>query len=345
MPVENHIGRSEETPIKHAHFKAQMAAHANTTAAILKKYPGWANPFYLYIDINAGDGGTKDDPGSPLIAINILRNTRGMQYRALLIELDEGHAATLERRVAYAHHATVKQGDHNIVLREYIQEAHKPEKTYGLLFADPNGIDPAWDLLADFAEVFPKVDIMIYIAATSLKRVRLWKNNNGYEAEPCLAEHIDSIGKKHWIIREPRGVQQWTFLIGTNWKALPRYEKFGFYQLTAPQGQRVLQKTNYTAEELRQQALELQLELPVAPPPPPPPPYSTYWEYLRHPQFKAVRQLAIERSGGICERCGMRTVTEVHHVTYPAWGTFEDNADGLLAVCHQCHCEIHGKAS
>jgi len=72
------------------------------------------------------------------------------------------------------------------------------------------------------------------------------------------------------------------------------------------------------------------------------PAYLSYTEYLRHPRYRAVRAKAIERSGGVCEMCGERPVTEVHHLRYPEWGTF-DTVDNLLAVCHECHCEIHGK--
>lgn len=71
-------------------------------------------------------------------------------------------------------------------------------------------------------------------------------------------------------------------------------------------------------------------------------PYSTYQEYLAHPKYRAVRAQAIKRSGGICERCGKRPVTEVHHLRYPKWGTF-DVVENLQAICHECHCEIHGK--
>jgi len=48
------------------------------------------------------------------------------------------------------------------------------------------------------------------------------------------------------------------------------------------------------------------------------------------------------RSKGLCEVCGKHPPTEVHHLRYPPWGTF-DTEDNLLAVCHPCHCEIHGK--
>lgn len=70
-------------------------------------------------------------------------------------------------------------------------------------------------------------------------------------------------------------------------------------------------------------------------------PYRSYADYLRHPSFLAVRDCAVNRSGGICELCGNRSVTEVHHRVYPRWGTFDD-PDGLIAVCHQCHCKAHG---
>jgi predicted HNH restriction endonuclease len=35
-------------------------------------------------------------------------------------------------------------------------------------------------------------------------------------------------------------------------------------------------------------------------------------------------------------------VTQVHHVRYPPWGTF-DTEENLLALCRPCHAAIHGK--
>lgn len=71
-------------------------------------------------------------------------------------------------------------------------------------------------------------------------------------------------------------------------------------------------------------------------------PYRTYDEYLRHPKYRAVRAVAFKRAAGRCERCKRRPPTEAHHLRYPPWGTF-DVAGNLLVICHQCHCEIHGK--
>jgi uncharacterized membrane protein len=68
----------------------------------------------------------------------------------------------------------------------------------------------------------------------------------------------------------------------------------------------------------------------------------SYAEYLRHPRFRAVRAVVMARSGAVCERCHQRPPTEVHHLRYPPWGTF-DVPENLIAICRQCHAEIHGK--
>jgi hypothetical protein len=51
-------------------------------------------------------------------------------------------------------------------------------------------------------------------------------------------------------------------------------------------------------------------------------PYRTYAEYLQHPRFRAVRLEAMRRAHWRCQRCGARA-TEVHHLRYPPWGTFD----------------------
>jgi hypothetical protein len=71
--------------------------------------------------------------------------------------------------------------------------------------------------------------------------------------------------------------------------------------------------------------------------------YSTYQEYLRHPVFLAARAVAMARANYRCSRCQTARATEVHHVRYPPWGTF-DVPENLQPVCHACHCQIEGKA-
>jgi len=50
----------------------------------------------------------------------------------------------------------------------------------------------------------------------------------------------------------------------------------------------------------------------------------------------------MRRANGRCERCHARPATEVHHLRYPPWGTF-DLPTNLIALCRPCHAAIHGK--
>lgn len=70
--------------------------------------------------------------------------------------------------------------------------------------------------------------------------------------------------------------------------------------------------------------------------------YSTYDDYLRHPIFLAARTVAMKRAGWLCA-CG-DPATEVHHLDYPPWGTF-DVPSNLQPICHPCHCRLEGKDS
>ena len=70
--------------------------------------------------------------------------------------------------------------------------------------------------------------------------------------------------------------------------------------------------------------------------------YKTYAEYLKHPKFLTVRAEVLESAKGICQDCKSAIATQVHHLKYPKWGTF-DVAENMIAICHKCHCKRHGK--
>jgi len=70
--------------------------------------------------------------------------------------------------------------------------------------------------------------------------------------------------------------------------------------------------------------------------------YSSYYEYLRHPKFLAIKAEAQRRAGGSCEVCHKQQDLEPHHIRYPAWGTF-DTPENIVMICRKCHCIVHGK--
>jgi hypothetical protein len=337
MPTKNGIGYSQHTPTKHDHYRMLLEIQIPIVGHILRRHT-WAWNGYLHFDITAGNGGSPDEPGSPAIFKQVI-TAAALPYHAIFIEREPCNAETLQSVLSGNDHVTIECGDHAGVLPRYIQNCpvdFAAHKIYGSLFVDPTGSEPPWSLLRDFGATYNKIDIVIYLSATNIKRIR-----KSLDIQQDLLDSIRQIPKKHWLVREHCGRHQWTFLLGTNWADYPDWQAGGFYKMKSPAGERIIQELNYTNEERIALARRDQLELPLFPQDDPP--YRTYAEYLKHPRYLAARRQALERSGGICEQCKERTVTEVHHIEYPAWGTFEKNADKLLAVCHVCHCEIHGK--
>lgn len=69
-----------------------------------------------------------------------------------------------------------------------------------------------------------------------------------------------------------------------------------------------------------------------------------YQRYLASPWWQWVRGMAMQRAQarlyGACERCGERRAIDVHHLSYVRLGA--EWPEDLLAVCRECHAELHG---
>jgi hypothetical protein len=66
-----------------------------------------------------------------------------------------------------------------------------------------------------------------------------------------------------------------------------------------------------------------------------------YYQYLSTPEWRAIRQRVINRAGKVCEGCGEREASIVHHMTYQRRG--REFLLDLIAVCRECHDLIHKK--
>lgn len=62
-------------------------------------------------------------------------------------------------------------------------------------------------------------------------------------------------------------------------------------------------------------------------------------EYLKTPKWQALRAKVLNRAKGICEGCGEKPATEVHHLTYDHWR--DELLFELVAVCRDCHAKCH----
>ena len=64
-----------------------------------------------------------------------------------------------------------------------------------------------------------------------------------------------------------------------------------------------------------------------------------YNQYLDSPAWQARRRAVMARSRGICEGCGSRPATQVHHLTYA--NVCNEFLWELKAVCDHCHQRCH----
>ncbi|MBF0345600.1 MAG: HNH endonuclease [Nitrospirae bacterium] len=67
----------------------------------------------------------------------------------------------------------------------------------------------------------------------------------------------------------------------------------------------------------------------------------TYYEYLKSPEWKALRLQALQRDNFKCQRCASTNNLQGHHVRYPKFYR-DDHIDNIKIVCGQCHEKIHG---
>ena len=67
--------------------------------------------------------------------------------------------------------------------------------------------------------------------------------------------------------------------------------------------------------------------------------HTAYSWYLGSAFWRERREHILQRANHTCEKCGGRPATEVHHLTYLR--VFNEFPSDLLALCRQCHAEIH----
>jgi len=322
MPVTNGIGHGDYTHHKHEHLAGILRMHLDICAGIARngRLARW-----WYLDLNAGDG-----TGSPYVAWSVLaEKSPCFPTTCVFVEHNPETYAQLAAMYDGVDATCCPQRNRDVLAR--LAPSFRGAD-HGIAFHDPNGeVDFDLDMLRQLRNT--KIDVVIYYAATAHKRMAAaFQDKRGVRLASITAQDI----KPHWLIRVPEGAHQWTMLIGTGWADFPAWERRGFYRLHSPRGQDLFDRLNHTTRERNARNPQL--------PGFNEPPYRTYREYLRHPRFLAVRAEVMQRAGGVCEVCRGAAATQVHHLRYPKWGTF-DTPENLQAICYPCHCRVHGKDS
>jgi len=252
-------GQSTFTIDKQYGLDRVLAQWFSIAEKVTSKHHQWAGRDIHYIDMNAGTGYNYevDCEGSPLIALRLaldkFENTgKDTRVKAWFLERNKLNFQELCERVyereifkvfgAKRIDPTCLNGDSSKLLFDTI-EPTLPQKQFGLIYFDPNGIKMnstesvfgVADQLSSM-EKFKYTDILIRFAGTNYKRVR-----TVHSKYPPLIDQLSKINKKQWICRQihinekgQRDPNQWTFLFGTNWSDYRAWESEGFYKIEDP---------------------------------------------------------------------------------------------------------------
>ena len=255
---------SAETYYKEADFRGLLGMHLQMCKGIGRK---WSTLPYLYVDLHAGPGHLEYEgrhfDGSPLIAHDLLTKM-GLPYEAMHYEIDKSVAAELAAALWIpvslvdhldAERAPIFNEPFEDGFSRWLDQAGRQQNRYGVVYSDPIDDEINYGLLNKTAEFLPHVDLMAYVAATQYKRRRGGDlKKNGFTDKPLIEEHIRAINKRTVLIRTPRGPNQYTFIIWSNWREFPEWECRGFHRIESERGRQILDKINLTINELREKS-------------------------------------------------------------------------------------------
>ena len=257
MPFDGSVGYSRHTPEKQQHFREICKTYARVCKGVFKK--NWAHPIMQYFDLNAGSGYVNNRPGSPII-FGEEACKANVEFNASLFEENHDAFVRLSNSVLTFNewngvfnkfNMQAYFGDHysrlpEVVLKHYCKQS-KP--AFGFMYSDENGDIPPFNLISSMMDVpcFKTLDVVLYLSATTIKRVR---RAFPQHEENNLECYLRSIGKKHIIVREPAGRHQWTFAICTNWGEFPEFKTQHFHHIETSEGREIFRRLNLTAKEL-----------------------------------------------------------------------------------------------
>ena len=256
MPEVDGVGYSETTGVKLEHLSMIISMHLAVTQAVLHKNARY-HQHYRYIDLTAGKGySPTGQTGSPLVFLEHAESDKmSFPYYADFVEVNptnvEALKAAINRETTQrgwrCRHVRVHTGRYQEIVPT-ILPASVDANELGLVFIDPSGDLPDFDTLKYIAAKRPRMEILIYISTTNIKRLYQYRHK-------LLSNYMAEIGKVYWLVRKPipRDPHKWTFLLGSNTNLFKDYRKIDFLRLDSDDAQKFFPTLNLTARQRREQ--------------------------------------------------------------------------------------------
>jgi hypothetical protein len=245
MPIVDGVGYSEATKGKIRKLVKIVDMHISVTQAVINKNSQYLRT-YRYVDLTSGKGSTPDGTvGSPLVFLE-KAHEKGLTYRADFIEEIDKNIQELKSAISGRGFDGAGLHFHCCDYKEKVRELFPAvnRKQLGLVFVDPSGDLPDFETLQYIGEVRPRMEILIYLASTNVKRQYQYTNK-------YLEDYLGKIGKNHWLISTPSAGDQfkWIFLLGSGAPIFKDYKSIGIYRLPSDIGRELFEIVNLTEKQ------------------------------------------------------------------------------------------------
>jgi len=252
MSKQNGVGISKYTQEKQRVFSSVLGMHLKIAKSIMSR-EGWVGKKYIYVDMHAGPGKYNGDNRLPIIGspLRFLREVGNcvIPHHAYFIEKRQENINRLKiysQEYGADGNIEIFMGDSAEILPKI--SLSEKLRDFGLVYCDPTGSPPPLDALVEISKrkQWERIDFLIFIAPAIYKRVL--KHSKTHLDKP-IHSYLRAINKRTWIVREPMGPQQFTFLLGSNWRGFPVWEAGGFHDITSGTGRDILRTISLTKEE------------------------------------------------------------------------------------------------